>query len=281
MVTTHLKMTEKSKKGNEIKLGSLFTGVGGFDLAADREGISTVWVCEIEQDCRDLLKVYFPKAKQYADVKKVKNPSKVDIICGGFPCQDISVANVSSKQAIGKNGKAKGIKGERSGLWKEMYRIIGEVRPSYVVLENSPMLVARGLKEVVKDLAKIGYCLEWQILSARQFGYNHLRKRFYGIAYPQQDGQLHTDEVFSILQKILPKRTSRQNFVPSGFKRFNATSNYQNVRIHDGFSEGMDEKTKRCIEVMGNAVVVDIPQFIFKAIKIHKSRSKKHVKHPR
>ncbi len=247
--------------------GSLFSGVGGFELGAHKAGIKTVWNCEIEEDCRQLLKHYFPNTKQHNNILTLNNPPYVDIVSGGFPCQDISIGN--SKE----NGKQKGIKGERSGLWKEMYRIISEVKPKYAIIENSPMLTKRGLEVVIQDLSKIGYCLEWQTLSAKLFGYPHFRKRFFGIAYPEQVRLARTNEVFTELQKILPKETPRQNILPRNFKRFTAQSDFSGVRIDNEFPKKLDNSHRRTIEMMGNAVMPAITELLFKAIIIHNERT--------
>ena len=109
--------------------GSLFSGIGGFELGAQMNNIPTLWNCEIETFQRSILKQVFPNTKQYEDIKKLSNPAYVDIISGGFPCQDISIA-----------GKGAGITGSRSGLWNEMYRIVREVRPKYVLIENLSLI---------------------------------------------------------------------------------------------------------------------------------------------
>lgn len=108
-------------------------------------GIPTLWNCELELFQRNLLKQNFPETKQYEDIRELRNPGYVDIISGGFPCQDISIA-----------GKGTGIVGERSGLWSEMFRIVREVRPRYVLIENSPMLLVRGFERVLCDLSQSG-----------------------------------------------------------------------------------------------------------------------------
>ena len=129
---------------NQMTHGSLFSGIGGFELGAQMNNIPTLWNCEIETFQRSILKQVFPNTKQYEDIKKLSNPAYVDIISGGFPCQDISIA-----------GKGAGITGSRSGLWNEMYRIVREVRPKYVLIENSPMLLIRGFEQVLCDLSEI------------------------------------------------------------------------------------------------------------------------------
>lgn len=110
--------------------GSLFSGIGGFEQAAQWVGIHTLWSCEIASYPRRILEKVFPKTTKHEDIKQLSNPGYVDVISGGFPCQDISLA-----------GGGVGIYGSRSGLWCEMYRIIREVRPRYVIIENSTALL--------------------------------------------------------------------------------------------------------------------------------------------
>lgn len=155
--------------------GSLFSGIGGFELGAKWAGVETIWNCEYEPFQRKILQKRFPKSIQYEDIRTLTKPEYVDIISGGFPCQDISIA-----------GKGAGITGERSGLWSEMWRVIGEVRPKFVIIENSPMLTVRGFEQVLCDLHKIGYDAEWQCLSGTTFGLQQGRERIYCIAYSRE-----------------------------------------------------------------------------------------------
>ena len=164
-------------KQSKLTHGSLFSGIGGFELGAEMAGIDTLWNCEIEKFQGEILKNKFPHAERFTDITKTTGLRYVDIISGGFPCQDISVA-----------GKREGIKGKRSGLWSEMYRIIWEVRPKYVIIENSPALTISGLEQVLCDLSKIGYNAEWQCISNYAFGYPHKRERLYLIAYSNKIG---------------------------------------------------------------------------------------------
>jgi DNA (cytosine-5)-methyltransferase 1 len=156
--------------------GSLFAGIGGIDLGFERTGgIQTKWMVENDEYCRKVLRKRFPEAELFDDVRTVgaHNLPRVDILSGGFPCQDISVA-----------GKGAGIDGERSGLWSEFARIIGEIRPSYALIENVAALVNRGLERVLCDINSIGYDAEWTIISAADVGARHLRKRIWIVAYP-------------------------------------------------------------------------------------------------
>ena len=245
--------------------GSLFSGVGGFELGARMSGIETLWNCEFESHNRDILQKHFPETMQFTDVRTLSNPPKVDIISGGFPCQDLSICNVS-KKSFDKNGKSIGLKGERSGLWAEMFRIIRQLRPGYVLIENSPMLLIRGFETVLFNLSEIGYVCEWQCLSASQFGYNHKRERFFGIAYPVQKRCKNNTSAFRELSEILLKQISRQNPLSSPIKRINSQSNYAALRMDDGFSAELD-KTR--IEMMGDTVIPEIAHYLFECVKLH------------
>jgi DNA (cytosine-5)-methyltransferase 1 len=162
-----------------MTLGSLFSGRGGFEIGAKQVGIETLWTCETNEFLHHKLKRIIPNAKHYRDVKLAKTPPKVDIVSAGFPCQDISISNHKNRE---------GINGNRSGLWKEVARITDEIKPSYLVLENSPELLKQGFEYVLRDLSCIGYNAEWDCWRAADFGYPHNRRRLYLIAYPMSIG---------------------------------------------------------------------------------------------
>ena len=171
-----------------MNVGSLFAGIGGFDLGFARCGIPTIWQVEQDAYCRAVLAQHFPETQRYEDVREVgaHNLAPVDLICGGFPCQDLSSA-----------GRGAGLDGARSGLWGEFARIIRELRPRYVVVENVPaLLTGKGKRwdrapigRVLGDLAEAGYDAEWARLSAREFGAPHLRKRVWIVAYASRDAE--------------------------------------------------------------------------------------------
>lgn len=236
--------------------GSLFSGIGGFELGVKRAGIKTIWNCEINPFCRKILKKHFPETTQYTDITTLKNPPYVDIISGGFPCQDISIANP----------KGEGLNGKRSGLWKEMLRIICETRPHYVLIENSPELLRKGFSTLLQNLSEAGYDAEWQCLQARDFNLPHKRERLFIICYATcirfADSIIKPDQ----LQKILSKKISGQTPLPMPIKRFNAKSDYRSVRMYNGFSKELD--TNR-ITALGNAVIPSIAQYLFECIKEH------------
>ena len=167
-----------------IKIGSLFSGIGGFELgcqwAFEKANIDhqIMWQCEKDNFCRKVLKKHWPNTKIYNDITKI-NPLElepVDIIMGGFPCQDISIANTTGE----------GLNGKKSGLFWKMFGIIGDLRPRITVLENVANFTVRGLSTVCGAFAEIGYNAEWEIISASMFGAPHLRKRLFFVAYPNQ-----------------------------------------------------------------------------------------------
>lgn len=157
-----------------MTFGSLFSGIGGFDLGFERAGLRCAWQVEIDPFCQRVLAKHWPEVPRHGDIKTFppEGDWSVDIICGGFPCQDISNA-----------GKREGIDGERSGLWSDMLRVIRVVRPRYVVVENVAALASRGLDRVLGDLAASGFDAEWEVLPAAAFGAPHIRERVFILAY--------------------------------------------------------------------------------------------------
>jgi len=157
-----------------LTVGSLFAGIGGFDLGLERTGgFKVVWQCEIDPYCQRVLAKRWPGVKRYGDIRELTDVERVDVLCGGFPCQDISNA-----------GKRAGIDGERSGLWSEYVRIIRLVRPRYVVVENVAALLGRGIGRVLGDLSESGYDAEWDVIPASSIGAPHRRERVWLVAYP-------------------------------------------------------------------------------------------------
>jgi DNA (cytosine-5)-methyltransferase 1 len=156
-----------------MRIGSLFSGIGGLDLAAERAFSGRVaWHCEIERHPQRVLRRRWPDAGLHADVRGVNGATvqPVDVLTGGFPCQDLSVA-----------GKRAGLDGNRSGLYHEMLRIVGELKPQYVVLENVPPLL-RYRHRVDNDLRELGYGAIWQTMAAEDVGAPHRRLRVWVLA---------------------------------------------------------------------------------------------------
>jgi len=259
----------------------LFSGIGGFSLGLERAGMKTVAFCEIDKPCQAVLKKHWPDVPIFEDVTKLKGsglPKDIDVICGGFPCQDISIG-----------GSQKGIAGDRSGLWKEFKRVINEVKPRYAIIENVERLRKNGLGVVLSDLHKIGYNAEWHCITARRLGLPMQRDRLFVISYPseqrphertREERQLQNHQVRQGSQ-VYPNREQRQ-FKPgevctilSGGAIDRARSAYADEftavpsvrRVVDGVPTGLDERERRQrIKQLGNAVVPQIPELIGRAI---------------
>lgn len=163
-----------------MKALSLFSGIGGFDLGFEWAGIETIGQVEIDDYCTKILERHWPNVKRWRDIRTVTAQSvlesigRPDIIAGGFPCQDIS----------GAGGSAKGIDGDKSGLWREMFRLIESLRPDWVLIENSPLLRVRGADQLFADLESIDYACRPSVVGAYLTGLPQYRARAYILAYP-------------------------------------------------------------------------------------------------
>lgn len=171
-------MNKACIENKSLTVLDIFSGIGGFSLGLEKAGMETIAFCENNKFCQEVLKTHWQDIPVFSDVKDLGKKDlshlpKIDVIAGGFPCQDISIA-----------GKQVGIQGKRSGLWKEFKRLIDEVKPKYAIIENVANLRSRGLSRVLKDLWKIGYDAEWHLLPASAFGAPHRRDRIWIIAHP-------------------------------------------------------------------------------------------------
>ena len=206
---------------------SLFAGVGGFDLAMQRQGVKVVASVEIDSKCNEVLARHFPDAKQFTDVTTVKgedlinvgfNPSK-GIITGGFPCQDLSVA-----------GKRAGLAGERSGLFWEIARLVEETQSEYFIIENVPGLLTsnkgRDFGVVIGTMADLGYSLGWRVLDAQHFGVPQRRRRVFIVGKRTTDGTSIAEVLFksdSLRRDPSTSQPTRQDFATSTTRSFGQT----------------------------------------------------------
>ena len=167
----------------KLEILSLFAGIGGIDLGLSRAGLGeTVALCEADKEAQQTLRARFPGVPIYDDVRSLtaemlgRDGIFPNAIVGGFPCQDVSLA-----------GGGAGLEGARSGLWREFARLIGEIRPELVLVENVAALLGRGIGRVLGDLAAFRYDAEWHCIPASYAGARQLRDRVFIVAYPQRD----------------------------------------------------------------------------------------------
>jgi DNA (cytosine-5)-methyltransferase 1 len=211
-----------------MKAVSLFAGVGGFDLALERNGVDVVASVEINKQARSILAKQFPKSNVLEDVKDVTGKQLFEygfdsdgVIVGGFPCQDLSVA-----------GKRKGLAGERSGLFWEIYRLLEETKAKWFILENVPGLLSsnggRDLGIVIGALAELRYGVAYRILDSQYFGVPQRRRRIFIVGCLGDDGGTPA-EILAIAQGrtgyIEASNTKQKNTFRTAAKSFRSSSN--------------------------------------------------------
>jgi DNA (cytosine-5)-methyltransferase 1 len=232
-----------------MTVGSLFAGIGGFDLGFERAGFEIKWQVEIDPFCRAVLAKHWPNVTRYEDVRTVgAELDRVDVICGGFPCQDVSFAGVGA-----------GLDGSRSGLWFQMLRIVRDLRPQYVVVENVEGLFIRGLGRVLGDLAEAGYDAEWACISARDLGAPHERERVFLVAYPDPEhGATRVGHFADGTRTVFAGDHPERNAVW-----------LQATRQAVGMDDGISRRVYRDrVGAIGNAVVPQITEWIARRILI-------------
>jgi DNA (cytosine-5)-methyltransferase 1 len=278
-------------------LGSLFSGIGGFELGFEMTGaFKTIWQCEIDKSATQVLEKHWPNVTRFTDVKKVgkHNLEPVDAIIGGFPCQDLSYA-----------GKGAGIHAARSGLWWEYHRIINELRPRIAVMENVPGLFTRGLGEVLGSLSEIGFDAEWRVVSAASQGAWHQRDRVFIVAYAnklrsllplqherQQEQNTELTRVSASRNvthtvsrrrktsgpkfRCVPKLDTHSHAITpewagGNFRQPDSTIKRTSIKprvrgVADGIPERLDLSRSERLRLLGNAVVPQVAQFVANCI---------------
>ncbi len=220
-----------------MRVLDLFSGIGGFSLGLERAGMETVAFCEIDPYCQRVLRKHWPYVPIFDDITAENEWPAAEVVCGGFPCQDISVA-----------GRGAGLAGERSGLWRDMARTIGMVKPRWIVVENVAALLSRGLEHVLGDLAALGYDAEWHCIPASAVGAPHRRDRIWIVAHAPCivfDGGGGTG--------------------PGGWREF-ANGDWWSIEPDVGrVAHGVPARVDR-LRALGNAVVPQIPELIGRAI---------------
>lgn len=230
-----------------MRVGSLFAGIGGFDLGMERAGFTIAWQVENDPYCQRVLAKHWPNAKRYGDITTIDwgAVEPVDVICGGFPCQDISIA-----------GKGAGLAGARSGLWREYAKAIQVLKPAWVIIENVPALRFRGLEQVLQDLSTSGYDAEWDYLPTGIL-YGHKRERFLCVAYPAGKG-LERRIFTSSTWQIFRESPGHAGVLPTS----------RSLRKSDGLPHRVDR-----MRGLGNAVVPQIVEHIGRCIYVTQVQS--------
>jgi len=278
-----------------LSVGSLFSGIGAFDLGFQRAGATITWQCEIDPHARAVLARHFPGVHCYEDVREVGvNAAAVDVICGGFPCQDVSVA-----------GRRAGLAGERSGLWFEFHRILRELRPRFVVIENVPGLLSshkgRDFAVILQGLVELGYRVCWRILDAQYFGLAQQRRRVFvvgslgdgraaevllepeseeGDTSPRQAEQLRSSEevgedprrIAPTLYASMDSKWGSNQWVRSemgvvdsrGIRRYTPTEVERLMGFADGYTNNQADKHR--YHQLGNAIGVPVAEWLAKRI---------------
>lgn len=247
-----------------LTIGSLFSGIGGLELGLERAGLGPVlWQVEINPYARAVLAAHWPKARRFHDIQEIDSTTlaPVDLVCGGFPCQDISSA-----------GKRAGLRGTRSGLWAQFRRIVGELRPQWVVVENVASGAAAWVDAVAGELERLRYAVLPVPLAAADVGAPHERRRVFLVAYADGQGKPAQPKHAQVAAapaatthaqrdriRHEPRRRSRQNGAGARIAADTCSAAWREpmpnmVRVADGLPARLDGARAR-IHALGNAVV--------------------------
>jgi DNA (cytosine-5)-methyltransferase 1 len=264
-----------------MRVLDLFSGIGGFSLGLERAGMRTVAMCEINPFCRRVLRYHWPHVPIYGDIRELSveragGLGGVDVICGGFPCQDISTA---------RHAEAPGLAGERSGLWSEMFRLVCEYRPDWVLIENVARLRTLGADRVLGDLEDADYTGRPFVVRAEHVGAPHPRPRVWIVAnanriklrqqpgrcgwpswaealFPAQD-DAHADRDREPALRLDAEVAGSSGVQGSGFEIWERQAgSIQSHALADGLPDDLDA----AIAALGNAVVPHITHLLGRAI---------------
>ena len=238
-----------------LTVGSLFSGIGGLDLGLEQAGMKTVWQVEYDDWARGKLDENFPHTEKFKDVREVgkHNLRPVDLICGGFPCQDLSTLKINRD----------GLEGKRSGLWAEYFRILCELRPRYVVIENVTALVNDGLARLLCDLASVGYDAEWQTLRASSVELPTRRNRLFIVAYTKSHRPVSMEVYASTMAQVYEQR---ERFCGNTTLRYESLEHTvptipEHLRVDNGISFELSE-IEAAVKGYGNAVCPPVAKWI-------------------
>jgi DNA (cytosine-5)-methyltransferase 1 len=236
-----------------VRVLSLFAGIGGMDIGLERAGMTVVAQCEIDPFCRAVLKKHW-KVPIYEDVRELtasvleRDGIACDLLAAGFPCQDVSRA-----------GSKAGIEGGRTGLWREVARLVGELGPRWCLLENvEGLLDGEGMARVLGDLATLGYDADWGCVDASYVGAPHKRSRVFIVAYPAGVGQQEPRHAWAHACREPPRSPWKATDAVDALRRGTVPVL---CREHDGVSRRLERLT-----ALGNAVVPAAAELVGRAI---------------
>jgi len=234
----------------KLTVGSLFSGIGGLELGLERAGMEVCWQVENDPYCIKVLEKHWPHVRRHTDIETFEG-CDADLICGGFPCQPVSVA-----------GKQGGDADDR-WLWPQMRRVCSVVRPRWVLVENVPGLLSasagRLFGGVVRDLATLRYAVEWDCISAANVGANHIRDRVFII------GRLANDEVREPRSVHGPGRRSGQGSSGGACGESGGHDHWESEPDVGRVAHGVPKRVDR-LKCLGNAVVPQVAEFIGRMI---------------
>jgi DNA-cytosine methyltransferase len=230
-----------------LKVLSLFSGIGMFDYGLEKAGMKTIAFCEIDPAAQNILRKHWPNTPIFPDINNLKGSDigPVDVIVGGYPCTGHSVA-----------GLKKGLDNEESKLWTQYRRLIQEIQPKYIIIENSANLRTTGLGQVIKDLGEIGYMGEWHIIPSAAVGGVSRRERIYIIAY--RDG-------VRLFEETDASKEEKQKWWAETRTRIGSewAGESEPGRIYPGHTEGLDERRRKArIKLCGMSLDWRIPFLI-------------------
>lgn len=260
-----------------MRIGSLFAGIGGFDLAAERvwgHGC-TIWHSEIDPYACAVFAQHFPQSRNVGDITTWEpdlERDTVDLICGGFPCQPVSIAGKRLAQD------------DPRWLWPHCGRVIRILRPEFVLLENVPGLLVRGMGEVLGGLADLGYDAEWAVLQASWFGVPQNRNRVFIVAYPSRDDStpLFHQDAFDALRHRpwmdgAGGETPDLNHEDYGTGTVSLLGDATRPEVPNGSRSGTDDGLPGRLDnarykCLGNSIVPQVAEWVFRQIQAREER---------
>lgn len=215
------------KSSNTLRVASFFTGIGGFDLGLEKAGMKVVFQSEINKYCQKVLRKHWPEVILNTDINTLKAADIPDaeLWCGGFPCQDLSLAN---------QGKRKGLNGNRSGLFYKYAELIKEKKPKWVIIENVPGLLnshqGEDFQILIEQLDEFGYGISWRVFDAKYFGTPQRRRRVFIVA---SLGSLSSEKVLfdtNSIEIFHRQGLGKKDLSPNAFKNGNGNSDYYSIQ---------------------------------------------------